>query len=67
MRPIAYVLNEQGMPVPLAIGNRHDALTWARSMEKDRVVKQSRGKGLLVSTVFLGVDYAFHDRHPPRR
>ena len=59
MRPVLYVLDKQGTPVPMKDGSREEVLKWARSLEETRIVKQSRGRGLLISTVFLGVDYAF--------
>lgn len=43
-----------------------DILIWAKFMEDGsrRVVKQDRIGGVLVSTVFIGLNYAFDDREP---
>jgi hypothetical protein len=55
MRPTLYMLDDNGTPVPMKSGDRDDVLQWARSLEKNRIVKQSRGNGLFISTVFLGL------------
>ncbi len=49
-----YILDENGNPIP-----EPDVLTWARWFETaDRVVTRDElPGGLLVSTVFLGLDY----------
>ena len=62
MRPVLYICNEEGIPVALRERNRHEVLRWGEFMEKseNKIVKRSRGSnGRVVSTVFLGVDYAF--------
>ena len=61
MRPVLYLYNEAGTPFPLKSENRHDVLKWGDFMENsgNKIVKRSRRGHLLVSTVFLGVDYAF--------
>jgi hypothetical protein len=53
-----YILNEDGNPVHV-----DDCMEWARWYEKaDRkVAKDTLPSGLLVSTVFLGIDHGFSD------
>ena len=61
MRPLLYICNEAGIPVALTDRSTHEVLRWGKFMEKleNRLVKQSRGNGLLVSTIFMGIDSDF--------
>lgn len=56
-----YILDEQGNPQPC-----EDLLTWAKWHEgADRqICKTEAEDGTLVSTVFLGLNHAFHDGPP---
>lgn len=45
----------------------NDLFAWAEWFEKNgnkRIVSQDKIKGVLVSTVFLGVDYGFYTERP---
>lgn len=54
-----YILKDR-KPVPC-----DDILEWGRMFEsRDRIVKQSRETGCLVSTVFLGLDHGLGDGPP---
>jgi hypothetical protein len=46
---------------------RCDSCTWGKFMKKvDRIVKKTEvAKGIIVSTVFLGLDHRFVGRGPP--
>lgn len=56
-----YILADDGRtPVP-----EHDLVKWANFLETgNRIVKQDSKGVILVSTVFLGLDYAFNDENP---
>lgn len=57
-----YVLLEDGR-TPLAV---EDVVVWGRWFEDfNRVVKQDEKDGVLVSTVFLGIDHNFFQTGPP--
>lgn len=57
-----YIINEQGEVVP-----EYDLLAWARWIEtakEKRILKRDQIGDLLVSTVFLGLDYDFTHTKP---
>jgi hypothetical protein len=56
-----YILDDDGEPVPC-----NDARQWSTwlSVPGRRVVSQETVAGFQVSTVFLGVDHAFHGGPP---
>lgn len=60
-----YILDANGEPVQCL-----DLETWGRWMEDGhRILRQDwvdRAKHIVVSTVFLGLDHRFSDRHGPR-
>jgi hypothetical protein len=68
--PLHYILDAQGEPVPC-----DDVVAWGRWFDRsqrtgERIVAQSRdegdvGDGVLVSTVFLGLDHNFKNAGPP--
>jgi hypothetical protein len=62
MRPIQYIINDDGEPEPC-----EDTLRWAVWFEDihNRVVLQDRFGPLLVSTVFLGLDHNWLLTGPP--
>jgi hypothetical protein len=50
-----YVLDKNGQPVP-----ERDVLKWGRWMEtKERILWHDRVEGVLVSTIFLGVNHGW--------
>lgn len=57
---LTYVLNDSGDPV-----KEPDTLKWAKWFEAaDRVVSQSTVGQVVISTVFIGIDHAFHGGPP---
>lgn len=58
-----YILDDNGEPVPV------DTITWARWFEADehRIVRQDHVDGVLVSTIFSGLDtFSFSEQqHEP--
>lgn len=61
MRRLYYILDERGEPVPCP-----DLLTWARWFEvvHHRILTSTDVGAFHVSTVFLGIDHAFHGGPP---
>lgn len=56
-----YYILEDNKPVPCK-----DLIEWGEWMSKnDRTVKRTERDGILVSTVFLGLNHAFHPNAPP--
>jgi hypothetical protein len=61
MRIDRYILDDDGEPQPCP-----DLRTWGRWMETaDRTVLKSTHRGVVVSTVFLGLDHNFAAAGPP--
>lgn len=63
-RIVGYILNDRNEPVPC-----YDLIKWAMWFEragKQRIVaKTELPNGILISTVFLGLDYNFRRKGPP--
>lgn len=58
-RPVYYKLDGKDI-VPVA-----DVMEWAKEFEKNRIVRQTERNGILVSTVFLGIDHGWMSEGPP--
>jgi len=57
-----YVLNANGKPVP-----EPDMMKWAIWYEdaKERIIAKTELDGVLISTIFLGLDHNFSENGPP--
>jgi hypothetical protein len=66
MNALLYILNKEGAPMAIAHDSQENVLTWGRFMEdpRNKIVARSRGNGLIVSTVFLGVDHGWGEEVP---